>query len=279
MAFRTDLAVEAVNEAAAEAGRLSGVRSRTRSSGEMVITEVEILDARGEEAIGRPRGKYITVEYGRLAPHMLAHAAEATARELEALLRSCGIDSSAEVMAVGLGNRNITPDIIGPLAAEQIIATRHLVRAEKYFAGWRPVSVLVPGVLGMTGIESAELVRGAVGASTPKAVIVIDALAAGDASRLCRTVQLASSGIAPGSGVGNSRAELSEKTLGVPVIAVGVPTVVDADTLCGGVGNSGMFVTPREIDRQAALAAKLVAAAVNICLHKITFEEAIAFVE
>ena len=267
MAFRTDLALEAANAANAEAGRLSGVRSRTRSSGELVITEVEILDERGEKELGRPCGTYVTVEHGTLAPHMLARTAEVTARELETMLRNCGIDGADEVMAVGLGNRNITPDIIGPLAAEQIIATRHLVRTEKYFAGWRPVSVLVPGVLGMTGIESAELVRGAVDASDPKAVIVIDALAAGDASRLCRTVQLASSGIAPGSGVGNSRAELSEKTLGVPVIAVGVPTVVDADTLCGGAGGSGMFVTPREIDRSAALAAKLVAAVVNICLH------------
>ena len=278
MAFRTDLALEAAETARGEAGRLPGVRSRVRSFGSTVVTEVEILDARGEDALGRPRGSYVTVELEKIAPYTLPQAAEVVAGELRALLRRLEIGQDAEAMVAGLGNRRVTPDTIGPLAAEHVIATRHLVGREKSFDGWRPVSVISPGVLGTTGIESAEVVLGAVRRTSPAVLIVVDALAAGNAGRLCRTVQLADSGISPGSGVGNSRAELSRGTIGVPVIAVGVPTVVDADTLCGGAGCApAMFVTPREIDRLAALSAKLVGHAINMALHGMTLEEAESF--
>ncbi len=282
MAFRTDLAMEAAERASA--GALAGVKSRVRREEGVTVIEVEILDRRGEEALGKPRGRYLTLETGRITPEALPRLAAAAASALREMMAQLGLTPETPVLVAGLGNRTVTPDSIGPLAAERVLVTRHLLGEKKrLFEGLRPVSAVIPGVLGVTGIESAELVAGAVRAARPGLVIALDALAAGSIRRVCRTVQLASGGIAPGSGVDNARAALSEAGLGVPVIAVGVPTVVDADTLCrelaGERAAERFFVTPREIDREAAMAAKLLGYAVNMALQPLSFAEVAEYVE
>ena len=180
---------------------------------------------------------------------------DAVAQELSRLLPSEGT-----VLAAGLGNTNITPDALGPKFIGGVFVTRHLKRelCEQLGLGrLRPVAAIAPGVLGQTGVETGELLLGAVNVIKPCAVIVVDALAARKLGRLGSTVQISDSGIIPGSGVGNSRAEISRKTLGVPVISVGVPTVVDAHTLARDVSGNNtnepaedakMMVTPKEID-------------------------------
>ena len=176
----------------------------------------------------------------------------------------------------GLGNTDITPDAVGPLTAKGILATRHITGqfAESIgLKGLKSVSVISPGVLGKTGIEVRELIIGAAAAVNPDAVIVIDALASKSTERLFKTVQLCDTGISPGSGVKNSRSEISEKTLGVPVIAVGVPTVVDAETLAFELTNkepereSGMFVTPKEVDLLCERISEILSAALNVFLQ------------
>lgn len=186
------------------------------------------------------------------------------------------------MLVAGLGNRMITPDAVGPQAVDHVIATRHLVeQVPDVFASWRPVSALAPGVLGQTGLETGEVVCGVLDRIRPAAVIAVDALAAGRLSRLLRTVQLADTGITPGAGVGNARAALNERTLGVPVIAIGVPTVVDGATLAheiaaqlGGPSCEALedlsrpvMITTRDIDREIADVSRMIGYAVNMALH------------
>ena len=176
----------------------------------------------------------------------------------------------------GLGNTDITPDAVGPLTVRQILATRHITGqfAESIgLKGLKSVSVISPGVLGQTGIETTELIKCAVDATKPDAVIVIDALAAGSAARLFRSLQLCNTGITPGSGVKNSRREISEKTLGVPVIAIGVPTVMDAESLaaeltgCETEKSADMFVTPKDVDLLCGRISEILSQALNIFLQ------------
>ena len=177
------------------------------------------------------------------------------------------------------------------------MVTRHLVeQLPGFFGHLRPVAALTPGVLGTTGLESAEIIRGVIERSRPDVVLIVDALASRKLSRLCRTVQLADTGIVPGSGVGNARAALNRETLGVPVIAIGVPTVVDAVTLVGDMAESagladfdeqtlapfggGLMVTPKEIDTHVKDIARVVAYAVNLCLHpSLSFDDIGHFLE
>ena len=207
--------------------------------------------------------------------------AEALAAELGALL---GLAPGAPALVVGLGNRAITPDNIGPKAADQTMVTRHLVeRVPEHFGSFRPVAALAAGVLGTTGMESGELVRAVAETLRPACVIAVDALASRSLRRVCRTIQLADTGITPGSGVGNARAALNAETLGVPVIAVGVPTVVDAATLTCDVlaeagkgelnpaalqgAGDGLIVTPKDIDTQVHDLAKVIGYGINLALH------------
>lgn len=274
---RTDLAVEAREiwrESAGETTKLAGVEAREETRGGVKIEWVRVLDGRGEAALGKKRGVYVTFT---LNPETaLREGAEALARELRA------------VLVAGLGNRLVTPDSLGPLTLRHIVVTRHL-RGEEAFRGLRPVAAIEPGVSGTTGMESAELILAAAGRLRPVAVIAVDALASRRLERVCATVQLADTGITPGSGVGNSRQELSEATLGVPVIAVGVPTVVDAGTLAADIAQEagvaqeeaealgrfgGVIVTPRDIDRRTALFAKAVGYAVDLALQRdMSFED------
>lgn len=255
---RTDLATEELPQ---NGGDLPGVKSRQYDRDGFSVTDVEVLDEQGSQSLCKPIGRYLTVDmdsFFRREEDSFARAVELLARCMGQLLPMGPEDS---VLVAGLGNPAITPDAVGPETAASTLATRHLkAQMPEDFAVFRPVSVCQTGVLGTTGMESAELIHAITGAVTPSAVVVVDALAARSSEKLCRTVQLTDTGIIPGSGVGNNRAELSPRNLGVPVLAVGVPTVVDA--------GEGLIVTPRDIDKYVKDAGKLIAYALNMTFHR-----------
>ena len=254
---RTDIAAEELPQ---DGGELPGVRSETTQRDGMLLTRVEVLNAQGEIALCKPKGKYITLDVETFFRRQEDAFGKAVGLLAEYLRELLPLGEGDSVLVAGLGNHAITPDAVGPETAALTLATRHLKRQlPEDFAAFRPVSVCRTGVLGTTGMESAEVVRAICEAVRPDAVVVVDALAARSTKKLCRTVQLTDSGIVPGSGVGNDRAELSRRVLGVPVTAVGIPTVVDA--------GDGLIVTPREIDRYVKDAGKLIAYALNIALH------------
>lgn len=263
MQIRTDLAEEAQalwQQSAGETTQLAGVKARSWEDHGVRRHRVQVLDAQGEKALGKPKGIYETLWVsgdGRPTPE----AATALGDILNGLLDLRGGES---VLVVGLGNRAMTPDAIGPLTADGVLITRHLrQQLPGLFESMRPVSALVPGVLGTTGVESAEIVRSVVGSTKPDRVIVVDALAAGSADRLCRVVQVTDAGIVPGSGVGNSRAAFSAKTLGVPVVAVGAPTVMDARQPGE---REPLMVTPRDVDARVRRLSSLISAGINAAL-------------
>ena len=279
--IRTDLATERRETLGEDVPGLEVSRKQCRG---FAVETVRVLDRRGEEAIGRPRGRYVTLELGSLIRRedgAFQRGAEALAAELRALLP----DGGGCVLVAGLGNRSITPDAVGPNAVRWTLATRHLKGgAGTDFPALRPVAAVAPGVLGDTGLESAEFVAALCRKLQPDCVVAVDALASRSVKRLCRTVQLTDTGIVPGSGVGNRRQGLDRALLGCPVIAVGVPTVVDARTLaadlCGleqppaDADAEGLIVTPREIDAQAADIGRLVGCAVSLALQpSLTLED------
>lgn len=277
MAIRTDLAVEAKTlweQSAGKTTQLEGVIARERESEGLAVTQVEITNEQGQAALGKEIGTYVTVELPRF-DRSVYRCARAVAAELRALLPEEG-----SVLIVGLGNPAVTPDALGPQSVQRVFLTRHLIaNLPAQFGRCRSVSAVTPGVLATTGIESLELVRGAVSHVRPDFVIAIDALAAGSMERLCRTVQLSDTGIVPGSGVGNRRAAFSEESLGVPVCSLGVPTVVDASALCEG-AEERMVVTPRDIDAQIAWLSRVLADGVNLALHPdFSYEEIAQFVQ
>lgn len=281
MAFRTDLAVEAI-ENHKTAAALPHVRQSDRMLEGFAIHEVRILSEDAAREIGKPQGRYLTLELDALIRRE-EDAFPRACKALSTLLRELlPHPNDGPVLIAGLGNRMITPDAIGPQTADHVIATRHLVaQSPAIFADWRPVSALAPGVLGQTGVETGEVICGVLDRVRPAAVIAVDALAAGRLSRLLRTVQLADTGITPGAGVGNARAALNKETLGVPVIAVGVPTVVDGATLAHEISSQlgqpacealddlsqPVMITTRDIDREVADISRMIGYAVNMALH------------
>lgn len=281
MAFRTDLAVEAI-ENHKTAAALPHVRQSDRTLEGFAVHEVRILSEDAAREIGKPQGRYLTLELDALIRRE-EDAFPRACKALSTLLRELlPHPNDGPVLIAGLGNRMITPDAIGPQTADHVIATRHLVaQSPAIFADWRPVSALAPGVLGQTGVETGEVICGVLDRVRPSAVIAVDALAAGRLSRLLRTVQLADTGITPGAGVGNARAALNEQTLGVPVIAVGVPTVVDGATLAHEISSQlgqpacealddlsqPVMITTRDIDREVADISRMIGYAVNMALH------------
>lgn len=252
------------------------------------MTRVDILNQQGEEALGKPRGSYLTLDltsFWQRKADFFERAVRALGSQLKAMLPGEGA-----VLVVGLGNAAMTPDAVGPLAADSVLVTRHLIAAmPKHFSGFRPVAVFRAGVLGTTGVESAESVRGLVEQVKPAVVIAIDALAARKVGRMCTTVQLTDTGIVPGSGVGNHRAALNMETLGVPVFSVGVPTVVDAATLAADLleeagipeldetrlrhGKQPLMVTTRDVDQQVRDLSKVVGYGINWALQDLEIEE------
>lgn len=284
---RTDLAVEARElwqESTEKQTELKGVKSWEKDLNGFKVTTVEILDDEGAKALNKPVGTYITIEIDRLAQredNAFTLGSEALGSEISGILKLKENDS---VLVVGLGNEAITPDAIGPKTAKNTMVTRHLVeKMPDMFGSMRRVSVLVSGVLGTTGIESADFIKAVAEKLKPDYVIVVDALASRKLARICRTVQLADTGIVPGSGVGNSRAAINKETLGIPVIAIGVPTVVDAATLAADLAEQSgakdinpedmssyggeMIVTPKEIDSNVNDISKLIGYGINLSLH------------
>lgn len=289
----TDLALES-HELHAERGEDDGIIMREYSVYGRRVTRATVLPGEGEKRAGKPAGRYITVESGKfwLADGAeFENAAEAISAELKKLLPQ----GSGCVLAAGLGNRDITADSIGPRCVEKLLVTRHLreMAPELYAgAGFSELAAVAPGVLGQTGIESAAIVEGVCRMIKPKCVIVIDSLASRRLERLCTTVQLSDSGISPGSGVFNRRAELNSRTLGAPVVSVGVPTVVDAATLAldlfdaagasipreaaeklANGGGGSLFVTPKDSDISARETARLIAYSINSAVHGIKISE------
>ena len=253
--IRTDLAQEA-HELHRD---VEGVECRDETCQGYGAHVVRVLTPQAAQALGKPVGTYVTLELDGLLRREeagFARAVEAIAGLLTPMLPGKGL-----ALVVGLGNRAMTPDVVGPKAVDYTLVTRHLVEGLPQFGHLRPVAALAPGVLGTTGMESGAVVEALVEQLRPACVLAIDALAARSVHRLCRTVQLSDTGIVPGSGVGNHRRGLTEETLGVPVVSLGVPTVVDGATLIedllgesapADVPGRELFVTPREVDSRVA---------------------------
>lgn len=281
---RTDLALEARELQQGEGRALPGVESEDTETQGFPLTTVRVTGEEGAHALGKPVGVYHTLDLtgvGRREERAFPRAVEA----LAGLLRPLLPPERGEVLVVGLGNRAITPDAVGPKAADRTLVTRHLITmAPEHFGELRPVCALAAGVLGTTGMESAELVRAVRDKLCPGAIIAVDALCARRVERLCATVQVCDSGIAPGSGVGNHRFALTRETMGVPVIAVGVPTVVDGATLCAdlleevggkvdehalaGAPGATLMVTPRDIDQRVEDMAKVIGYGISLALQE-----------
>ena len=279
---RTDLALEARElwqERAGETTKLSGVEAREGLREGLPVTTVRVLDGEGERELGKPRGAYVTLTLEgleRREEDIFNRAVRAVSGELFQLIRD--VPPGGLVLVAGLGNRSITPDAVGPKVHEYTLVTRHLVqRLPEQFGTLRPVASLAAEVLGATGVESGEVVRAVCEKIRPACVIAVDALASRSVERLCRTVQLSDTGITPGSGVGNHRLGLSRETLGVPVVAIGVPTVVDAATLAADLLGTReppdldrgreLLVTPKDIDSQVSDLAKVIGYGINLALQ------------
>lgn len=244
--IRTDLALEERERFEEEHVEIAGVEVKEEYNEqlEMKVTTVKVTTENGAKTMGKPVGTYITVEAPNMAvPDEDYHReiSKKLAEYLKKMVQNYAKqrnDSSEEefsVLVAGLGNRQVTPDSLGPRVAEQLRITRHIVKEYGRYAMGKEkvclVSAVVPGVMGMTGMETVEILKGIVEETNPDIVIAVDALAARSSKRLNRTIQIADTGIHPGSGVGNARCALTEETLGRPVIAIGVPTVVDAVTI------------------------------------------------
>lgn len=270
MSVRTDIAVEFLDKKAED---FSGVDSVEYTNNGVKVTEVNIQTTEAAERIGKPVGRYLTFETENSFD--IAYSDELT-EILSCKLQELMGSQVANVLVVGVGNSSVTPDALGPKAASGVIATRHIENtlAEQIgLKGLNAVSVLSPGVLGQTGIELIEIIKGIINKINVERIILIDALAARDVGRLGKTIQISNTGIVPGSGVGNSRVELSKETLGVDCITVGVPTVVDAATLCyqlTGVGcpdNEPFIVTQRDIDLIIEKASQIISKSLNFALQ------------
>ena len=237
--FRTDLALERrdlYNKAHNIEKDIDGIETEKDSINDnILISRVKVINEKGEEAIGKPQGNYITIDVKNLkiaSDEEIQMASEAVTKELKVLLEK-HIQSKDSILVVGLGNIYVTPDALGPKVINEIDITRHLIQyiPEAIDENTREVSAISPGVLGTTGIETLEILKGIIDNVKPKLVIVIDALASRSIERISSSVQLADTGIVPGAGVGNARKELTINTLGIPVIAMGIPTVVEAATI------------------------------------------------
>lgn len=276
--IRTDLALESKERCEADSEEIRGVLFEELYDKErnVTITKVKIETENGAKSMGKPIGTYLTLEApGLMIPDEGSHReiSEVLAEQLKTLLG----EQTDSVLVVGLGNREVTPDALGPEVVGNLYITRHILREygeyafpEKKVAA---ISGIVPGVMAQTGMETLEIIRGIISQTKPQLVIAIDALAARSVKRLGRTIQLANTGINPGSGVGNHRKGLNQETLGVPVIAIGVPTVVDAATIvydvCRDVEKipgemAGMFVTPKNIDETVKNLSYTISEALNM---------------
>ena len=275
--IRTDLALETQERIKNSKKNLRGIefREEERANG-IIISTVSIGTENASKAMGRPKGKYITIEAPQLSEDDTGYHREVS-KEISEVLRALIVEvetrmhlqvkkGELSVLVVGLGNREVTPDALGPRVVDNLFITRHIVKEYGRYAFGNEIvnriSGIVPGVMAQTGMESVEIIRGIVKETNPDFVITIDALAARSTKRLGRTIQLTDTGIVPGSGVGNHRNALNMASVGVPVISIGVPTVVDAATIVSDAVNANrdtvedfmspklhdMYVTPKDID-------------------------------
>ena len=290
---RTDLALE-VHELH---GKDSGISVKELKAGEITVTYADIAEGEGERLSGKQAGRYITFDVGEIHKKgngRLVDAAGLIAAEMQKLFP----EKCKSFLVVGLGNESVTPDSVGPNAVKGLLVTRHIEFIDRTLydsAGFGSLAAISPGVLGQTGIESMDIISGVVQKVNPDCIIIIDSLASRRLARLATTVQLSNTGISPGSGVANRRAELSKSTLGVDVISIGIPTVVDAATLAYdlleetiGKENGAldqiidrvfstdrktMFVTPKDNDVIAQSSARLIATAINMAVHNMSDSE------
>jgi len=311
---RTDMAVEAHELATKAREALRGVREEIEEKGDVVVSRIHVQNQMGERVMGKRIGHYVTLDVPKLRrrnPELQSMVAQLFADEFSEL---ANIEEGAKVLVVGLGNEHVTPDALGPKVVERLFVTRHLFR---YFPdvlgdGYRTVSAVSPGVLGVTGIETSEIVQGIVEHVKPDVVVVIDALASRSLERVNASVQISDVGIHPGSGVGNKRQAIDSETLGCKVIAIGVPTVVDAATIANDAmdlvlnkirdnvpGNeasllldrfstqqkwqlirelleplgNNLMVTPKEVDEFIDDTAEVLAKGLNLALHAAMSDE------
>lgn len=280
MNFRTDLALERREMLKAE---LDGVKVTESENEECKTTTIEVLSEEAAKRLGKGIGKYITLEMNAFSDE--AAASKDRLNAIVNALRNLLPDGKGTVMVAGVGNMDMTSDALGPKTASMIFATRHIGEELRKAVGikesLRPVVAFSTGVLGQTGIESSEYIKSLCDAVKPECVITIDALAAGSVSRLGKTIQMSDTGIAPGSGIGNTRKRIDEKNLGVPVIAVGIPTVVDALSLACEICQTdiscvnkkefnkagSLVVAPKDIDLLVKNASYLLALAINSALQ------------
>ncbi len=309
-----DLALEAKEMVeSGNNGPIPGVLSEVTEDEGITITRLDIVDEQGSRLMGKMIGHYVTFEVPELRKQdtgLQDRVATRLAQEFAAFLDRIGIGKDANVLIVGLGNWNVTPDALGPIVVENALVTRHFfeLMPDQVAPGYRNVSAIAPGVLGITGIESSDVVQGIVDRAKPDVVIAIDALASKALERVNTTIQIADTGIHPGSGIGNKRRGLTKEILGVPVIAIGVPTVVYASTIVNNTidlmrnhikaqnGNTDqifglinqmdendrlqlvrealgplghdLLVTPKEIDQFIEDIANIVASGLNAALHE-----------
>lgn len=309
---RTDLATEArefAQQQKQNTEELDGVKVEIKNTDIYQITHVKILNETGSQTMGKPIGNYITIESELLKQNDITSHEQIMKTAAEHIAGLSKLSQKSTILVVGLGNWNITPDALGPKVIDKILVTRHLdgVLPEEIQKSVRSVAAISPGVMGITGIETVEIIQGVVEKLKPDLVIAIDALAARKFSRINSTIQMSDTGVAPGAGVGNKRMTLNEQTLGIPVIALGVPTVVDAATLINDTMDrmleemiaqteqgsafyemlhnmdtdekyrlivdilnpyvGNMFVTPKEVDAVVERLANIIANAINIAIQ------------
>ncbi|MCI8628161.1 MAG: GPR endopeptidase [Firmicutes bacterium] len=309
---RTDLAIEArefAQQQKQNTEELDGVKVEIKNTDIYQITHVKILNETGSQTMGKPIGNYITIESELLKQNDITSHEQIMKTAAEHIAGLSKLSQKSTILVVGLGNWNITPDALGPKVIDKILVTRHLdgVLPEEIQKSVRSVAAISPGVMGITGIETVEIIQGVVEKLKPDLVIAIDALAARKFSRINSTIQMSDTGVAPGAGVGNKRMTLNEQTLGIPVIALGVPTVVDAATLINDTMDrmleemiaqteqgsafyemlhnmdtdekyklivdilnpyvGNMFVTPKEVDAVVERLANIIANAINIAIQ------------
>lgn len=288
--IRTDLAIEAremCEKEKAEENHLDGIDVEEYDSDGVFVTVITVKNKKGSDILGKPPGRYITIEAPDLKYSKSVY--ESACAEIARRLRSLfNITNETKTLVAGLGNKSITPDALGPDVVSKLMVTNHLKTRSDGFSDCGSVCAVSPGVLGTTGIETGDIIKGITDRISPDLVIAVDALASRSVSRISTTIQISDTGICPGSGVENKRRGINEKTLGIPVIAIGVPTVVDAatiaaDCISGAYGENAdrhavlssanakgfgsMMVTPKDIDAVIERCAKTVANGINLALH------------
>ena len=308
--FRTDLALERrdIYQKANKLNQIDGVESTEEEINDNIkVSRVKITNSKGEEALGKPIGTYVTIDVKKLkmaGEEEIQKTSEVLTDELKKIVEM-HVNNQEDILIVGLGNIYVTPDALGPKVINEIDVTRHIIKYLPQYVDecTRPVSAISPGVLGTTGIETVEILKGIVENIHPKLLIVIDALASRSIERISSTIQISDTGIVPGAGVGNTREEISEKSLGIPVVAIGIPTVVELATLVSdgidifidrlqekaesneylnklqqndkyeevkealNVGDYNMIVTPKEIDDLIENMKDIVARGINFAVN------------